>query len=204
MHASLFRHGRSLPDAVLSRPSRPLLGPARGRRTVVAPPSLTHRRLARRRRRGFTLVEILAVGVILSGIAFASLRLLDAVDHLQQGMQQDAQSVRDLQRFADRFRDDLAAAESFRREADKQAIELTMPADRPRVQYRIVDQTVRRREVGTATADRTLAFDGYRLPPGGQASWQIARQPAVVRLDVVPSDARFPAFQIEGVTPSEV
>jgi len=144
-------------------------------------------------------METILVGTLLTGLAFASLRLLDAVDRLQQGIQQDAQSVRDLQRFADRFRADLALAESFRQDAATQAIELTMPAAHPPVQYQIVDQMVRRREVGTAPAGRTRALAGYQLPTGGQASWQIDQEPAVVRLEVTPVDARFPAFRIEGL-----
>lgn len=147
---------------------------------------------------GFSLIEITAVSALATGLAFASLRLLDAVTALREGAQAEMQTFRSLHRLADQLRSDAHPSDDGRTENDATILLLADTDGERTVRYEIVESSVRR-IVEDETSSNVIAREGFQLPQNAVVRWSVDDEASLVRLQVTSQRPGTPGFSIEAV-----
>lgn len=127
-----------------------------------------------KRRRGFSLVELLVVIAVSSTIVALSVGLLHLLMQMQRDARDQLRGRMTLQRLTDQFRDDAHAAMQLRpvqaaNESSGPAWELQLGPDH-RIEYRVEEATLVRTE--HAGGD-VLGRESYLLPEGATVSLDV-------------------------------
>lgn len=174
-------------------------GEGSGKRGVVSDPCF--QRSTKRRNAstaGFSLIEMVVVFALATGLAFASLRLLDAVATLREGTRAEMQTFRDLHRLADQLRTDTHQADNGRSESDASVLVLTPTDGEELIRYEISGSMIRR-TVESGSSSEVVAREGFQLPRQASAQWIVEDEAAFVRLEVASQRPSVPDFSIDAV-----
>lgn len=151
---------------------------------------------------GFSLLEMMVVFALATGLAFMSLRLLDAVSSLREGTRAEMQTFRDLRRLADQLRKDIHRADEAQTTDDESGLVLTRADGDASIHYQVVESVIRRM-AETGTSGEVVSREGFRLPREAGVQWQVDAEASLVRLQVTSQRPRGPSFSIESVLNAE-
>jgi prepilin-type N-terminal cleavage/methylation domain-containing protein len=117
-------------------------------------------------RRGYTLIELMLVIVLVSLVLGSVAALLGGAFRANRTMQNHRSAMHAVQRLAEQFREDIHGAASV--EAVDQKLAINLPEEKIAVyelKQNIVERTV-------TSAGKVVHRDGFDLPPGGTAVFE--------------------------------